>query len=81
MYDLLQFVKQEGHGCQAAGVTHGGPSVSRMTFICASYLWVWERLCRSILDLQSRAQTGHWKFAFVAGIEAAKWRRSLADCA
>ena len=49
--------------------------------ICASYLWVREWLCRPILDLQSRAQSGHWKFAFVAGIEAAKWRRSLADCA
>ena len=48
---------------------HGGPSVSRMT------------LSVPILDLQSRAQTGHWKFAFVTGIEAAKWRRSLADCA
>ena len=23
----------------------------------------------------------HWKFAFVAGIEAAQWRRSPADCA
>ena len=34
-----------------------------------------------ILDLQSRAQTRHWKFAFVAGIEAANWRRSLADYA
>ena len=49
--------------------------------ICASYLWVREWLCRPILDLQSRAQSGHWKFAFVAGIQAAKWRRSLADCA
>ena len=49
--------------------------------ICASYLWVREWLCRPILDLQSHAQSGHWKFAFVAGIEAAKWRRSLADCA
>ena len=48
--------------------------------ICASYLWVREWLCRPILDLQSRAQSGHWNFAFVAGIEAAKWRRSLADC-
>ena len=58
---------------------HGGPSVSRMT-LCL-YLWVWEWLCRPILDLQSRAQSGHWKFAAVAGIEAAKWRCSLADCA
>ena len=49
--------------------------------ICASYLWVREWLCRPILDLQSRVQSGHWKFAFVAGIQAAKWRRSLADCA
>ena len=49
--------------------------------ICASYLWVREWLCRPILDLQSRAQSGHWKFAFVAGIQAAKWWRSLADCA
>ena len=49
--------------------------------ICASYLWVREWLCRPILDLQSRAQSGHWKFAFVTGIEAAKWRRSLANCA
>ena len=49
--------------------------------ICASDLWVREWLCRPILDLQSRAQSGHWKFAFVAGIQAAKWRRSLADCA
>ena len=49
--------------------------------ICASYLWVREWLCRPILDLQSRAQSGHWNFAFVAGTEAAKWRRSLADCA
>ena len=49
--------------------------------ICASYLWVREWLCRPILDLQSRAHSGHWKFAFVAGIQAAKWRRSLADCA
>ena len=49
--------------------------------ICAFYLWVREWLCRPILDLQSRAQSGHWKFAFVAEIEAAKWRRSLADCA
>ena len=49
--------------------------------ICASYLCVREWLCRPILDLQSRAQSGHWKFAFVAGIQAAKWRRSLADCA
>ena len=49
--------------------------------ICASYLWVREWLCRPILDLQSRAQSGHWKFAFIAGIQAAKWRRSLADCA
>ena len=48
--------------------------------ICASYLWVREWLCRPILDLQSRAQSGHWKFAVVSGIEAAKWRRSLADC-
>ena len=48
--------------------------------ICASYLWVREWLCRPIQDLQSRAQSGHWKVAFVAGIEAAKWRRSLADC-
>ena len=46
--------------------------------ICASYLWVREWLCRPILDLQSRAQSEHWKFAFVAGIQAAKWRRSLA---
>ena len=42
---------------------------------CASYLWVREWLCRPILDLQSRVQSGHWKFAFVAGIQAAKWRR------
>ena len=49
--------------------------------ICASYLWVREWLCKPILDLQSRAQSGHWKFAFVAGIEAAKWRRSPSDCA
>ena len=49
--------------------------------ICASYLWVREWFCRPILDLQSCAQSGQWKFAFVAGIEAAKWRRSLADCA
>ena len=49
--------------------------------ICASYLWVREWLCRPILDLQSRTQSGHWKFAFVAGIQAAKWQRSLADCA
>ena len=34
--------------------------------ICASYLWVREWLCRPILDLQSRVQSGHWKFAFVA---------------
>ena len=34
-----------------------------------------------ILDLQSRAQTGHWKFAVDAWTEAAKWRRSLADYA
>ena len=33
------------------------------------------------MDLQSRAQTGHWKFAVVAAIEAAKWRCSVADCA
>ena len=49
--------------------------------ICASYMWVREWLCRPVLELQSRAQSGHWKFAFVAGIQAAKWRRSLADCA
>ena len=49
--------------------------------ICASYLWVREWLCRLILDLQSCAQSGHWKFPFVTEIEAAKWRRSLADCA
>ena len=49
--------------------------------ICASYLWIREWLCRPILDLQSREQAGHWKFAFVAGIQAATWRRSLADCA
>ena len=42
------------------------------------YLWIREQLCRSILDLQSHAQAGHWEFAVVAGIEAAKWRRSLA---
>ena len=29
---------------------------------CASYLWVREWLCRPILDLQSRAQSGHWKY-------------------
>ena len=32
--------------------------------ISASYLWVRQWLCRPILDLQSRAQSGHWKFAF-----------------
>ena len=48
--------------------------------ICASYLWVREWLY-PILDLHIRAQSGHWKLAFVAGIEAAKWRRSQADCA
>ena len=45
------------------------------------YLRTREWLYRPILDLQSCAQTGHWKFAMVAGIEAAKWWRSLADCA
>ena len=35
--------------------------------ICASYLCVREWLCRPILDLQSRAQSGHWKLSFVTG--------------
>ena len=44
------------------------------------YLWIQEWLWRPILDLQNRAQTGHWKLV-VAGTEAAKWRCSLADIA